>query len=192
MAKERDMLDNWRDLDTTFELCDRAVNRKKVTEIKRLLSSLDTGWYKFNASHKIYKNDAIKKLAKTESTFNSTKIENGLEVPEFEYNDIWRKIQFDIYGEKRDALQDLLDELEISDQNNSTNVITDVDQSASDILADINTINFAVQKLESQILEVNDGGMPVNLVTEYKETRHKGTTICNNNLVSHCFLLVTL
>ena len=53
MAKERDMLDNWRDLDTTFELCDRAVNRRKVTEIKRLLSSLDTGWYKFNASHKL-------------------------------------------------------------------------------------------------------------------------------------------
>ena len=182
MAKERDMLDNWRDLDTTFELCDRAVNRKKVTEIKRLLSSLDTGWYKFNASHKIYKNDTIKKLAKTESTFNSTKIENGLEIPEFEYNDIWRKIQFDIYGEKRDALQDLLDELEISDQNNATSVITDVDQSASDILADINTINFAVQKLESQILEVNDGGMPVNLVTEYKENIERLTTMINIDL----------
>ena len=105
-----------------------------------------------------------------------------MEIPEFEYNDIWRKIQFDIYGEKRDALQDLLDELEISDQNNATSVITDVDQSASDILADINTINFAVQKLESQILEVNDGGMPVNLVTEYKENIERLTTMINIDL----------
>ena len=47
MAKERDMLESWRDLDTTFELCDRAITRKKISEVKRLISSLDTGWYKF-------------------------------------------------------------------------------------------------------------------------------------------------
>ena len=151
MAKERDMLDSWRDLDTTFELCDRVIIRKKISEVKRLISSLDTGWYKSNGNFKIYRADVIKKLAKSESEFNNTKLENGIEVPEYEYNDSWRKKQFELFGEKRDALQDILDEINVDDQSKNDSVIVDVHQASLEVKNEIDSIDVAINRIDTEI-----------------------------------------
>ena len=88
MAKEKEMLDCWRDVETTLELCERAKSKKRSSEIKRLSDSLDTCWYKFNGNYQVYKADVIKKGVKTETIFNSTKLENAIEVPVYEYIDL--------------------------------------------------------------------------------------------------------
>ena len=90
MTKERDMLESVRDLETTIELCERAQIKKRPSEINRLLSSLDTIWYKFNSNYQIYKSETIKKSAKTLAVFNSTKLENAIEVWVYEHNDLFK------------------------------------------------------------------------------------------------------
>ena len=184
MAKERDMLESWRDLDTTFELCDRAITRKKISEVKRLISSLDTGWYKFNGNFKIYRADVIKKLAKSESEFNNTKLENGIEVPEYEYNDSWRKKQFELFGEKRDALQDILDEINVDDQSKNDSVIVDVHQASLEVKNEIDSIDVAINRIDTEINTVADGKMSAGLATEFKENMARLSSMINQDLKS--------
>ena len=181
MTKERDMLESVRDLETTIELVERAQIKKRPSEFNRLLSSLDTIWYKFNSNYQIYKSETIKKSAKTLAVFNSTKLENAIEVPVYEYNDLWRKVYFHRYGEVRDALQDIIDELEESQPKNLS-VNNDLEQAALDIKTEIDATDSAISKLESEIKGVPDGEMSTTMVVEYKENIARLTVSISQDL----------
>ena len=146
MTKEREMLDSFRDLETTLELCDRAKIKKRASEIKRLLSSLDSCWYKFNGNFQIYKADTLKKSAKTETVFNSSKLENAVEVPLYEFNDVWRKQQFEKYGAMRDELEEIDEGFEVQSQGVVTLVAGDLEQTALDIFTEVDVIDTAVTR----------------------------------------------
>ena len=72
------------------------------------------------------KTDTIKKTAKTESVFNSNKLENAIEIPIYEYNDCWRKIHFEKYGDVWDAPEEIIDELDVPSQGVNDSAVGDL------------------------------------------------------------------
>ena len=182
MTKEREMLDSFRDLETTLELCDRAKIKKRASEIKRLLSSLDSCWYKFNGNFQIYKADTLKKSAKTETVFNSSKLENAVEVPLYEFNDVWRKQQFEKYGAMRDELEEIDEGFEVQSQGVVTLVAGDLEQTALDIFTEVDVIDTAVTRLETEINGITDGKMSASMVTDYKENINRLSLMINQDL----------
>ena len=182
MAKEKEMLDCWRDVETTLELCERAKSKKRSSEIKRLSDSLDTCWYKFNGNYQVYKADVIKKGAKTETIFNSTKLDNAIEVPIYEYNDLWRKAKFERFADVRDALQEILDQTEISSPGNKSSLTCDLEQAALDVKNEVDSIEIAVNNIETEINGFDDGSMSASMISDYKENINRLLSMINQDL----------
>ena len=110
MAKQRDLLESWGNLESSMQMCSRALKKEKTKDFKRLLESLDLYWLKFNADFKIYKEEILVKNNKNEDFFNAVSVgENGEETYAYKYNDKWKEIEFGKYADMRESLQDHID-----------------------------------------------------------------------------------
>ena len=104
---DEEMLKSLRNFTTTVKLCKDAHSGNKLARFKGLLSSLQTSFTKFDEDFALYKDDIIKKVAKTETAFNAVTSEEGIETPAYENNDKWADEQE--FVETRDLLEEVLD-----------------------------------------------------------------------------------
>ena len=176
MAKQRDLLESWGNLESSMQMCSRALKKEKTKDFKRLLESLDLYWLKFNADFKIYKEEILVKNNKNEDFFNAVSVgENGEETYAYKYNDKWKEIEFGKYADMRESLQDHIDVLDstsvgdLSTQDNSLAISGNtVEQCVLDIKTEIDSIEEAVSALESDISDYADGSMNAILAAEHK------------------------
>ena len=89
----QEMLKSWKGFDTSVKLCRQANSAGKTARYKSLLETLQTTYYKFEEDYEFYKNDAIKKIFKTEDAFNANVDEDGVEVAACPNNDAWSDVQ---------------------------------------------------------------------------------------------------
>ena len=72
---DKEMLKSQRNFSTTVKLCKDAHAGNKKARFLGLLSSLQTTFFKFEEDFALYKDDIIKKVAKTETAFNEITVE---------------------------------------------------------------------------------------------------------------------
>ena len=188
MAKQRALLENWSNFETSVQMCQRALDKTKVKDYKRLLESLDSSWFRFNADFKLYKDEVINKTAKTDASFNAVvKNDRGEDVPAFEYNDQWKNKEFNKYADMRENIQDKLDEIEAASaadvKQNGTQVLTKgVEQSIVEIKNEISSIDSAVNSLHTEIHGYEDNKMNAATVVEHKANIARQFEIINEDL----------
>lgn len=188
MAKQRALLENWSNFETSVQMCQRALDKTKVKDYKRLLESLDSSWFRFNADFKLYKDEVINKTAKTDASFNAVvKNDRGEDVPAFEYNDQWKNKEFNKYADMRENIQDKLDEIEAASaadvKQNATQVLTKgVEQSIVEIKNEISSIDSAVNSLHTEIHGYEDNKMNAATVVEHKANIARQFKIINEDL----------
>ena len=164
---DKEMLKSHRNLSTTVKLCKDAHTGNKLARFKGLLDTLQTTFIKFDEDYALYKDDIIKKVAKTEIAFNEVAMEEGIETPSFEYNDKWAEEQFSKYVDTRDLLEDVLDAAQQSPVNEVKTVDTEltVDSAKAEFLA----LESSIGKLMTEIDSHHDEQMSASSVMGYKD-----------------------
>ena len=132
-----------------------TVKWSKLARFKGLLSSLHTTFTKFDENFALYKDDIIKKVAKTETAFNEVTSEEGIETPDYEYNDKWAEEQFTKFVETRDLLEDVLD---AANKPATEEKSVDAELAVDSVRAEFKSLESSVAKLESEIGSYQDGG----------------------------------
>ena len=89
-----------------------------------------------------------------------------------------------MFGEKRDALQDILDEINVDDQSKNDSVIVDVLQASLELKNEIDSIDVAINRIDTEINTVADGKMSAGLATEFKENMARLSSMINQDLKS--------
>ena len=187
MAKQRALLENWGNFKTAVQMCQRAIDKNKVKDFKRLLESLDASWNRLNADFEVYKEEVISKTAKSEVNFNST-VENdkGEVMPAYSYNDNWKDAEFNKYADIREVLQDKLDAIEAAgaadvEKVTSTELNKNAEQIVVEIKNEINTIDTAVNNMHTEIHGYIDGSMSSATVSEHKSNIDRFLKIVNED-----------
>ena len=83
------MLKSWGSFDTTIKLCLQAFKKENINRYERLLTTLESTYYKFDEDWRIFKEDSIKKCG-SEDAFNATTAaDEGVTKPNITHNDSW-------------------------------------------------------------------------------------------------------
>ena len=178
---DKEMLKSLRNFTTTIKLCKDAHTGNKIARFTGLLNSLQTTFTKFDEDFALYKDDIIKKVSRTESAFNEVISEDGVDVPAFEYNDLWAEEQFSKYVEARDLLETVLD----ADTQPASKEVKgmDTELAVDSLRAEFQSIETSVTKLTTEIEGCQDGQMSSCSVIGYKEIVSKLVSRIDVNLL---------
>ena len=166
---DKDMLRSWGSFDTTIKLCKQAHNKQNVKRYQTLLQTLESTYYKFDEDWRLFKDDTIKKVTKTEDAFNGTTENDGVTAPTVTNNDSWNDLQMERFIDTRELLQDVLDQQSVSGGSSSTDKRTlDAEFAVDDIKADIKSLEDSIAKLKVEIEDHDDQQMPVSTAMGYE------------------------
>ena len=166
---DKDMLRSWGSFDTTIKLCKQAHNKQNVKRYQTLLQTLESTFYKFDEDWRLFKDDAIKKVTKTEDAFNGTTDTDGVTAPTVQHNDSWNDLQMERFIDTRELLQDVLDQHAVSGGPSSSDTKTlDAEFAVDDIKADIKSLEDSIAKLRVEIEDHDDQHMPVSTAMGYE------------------------
>ena len=71
MAKQRALLENWGNLETSNQMCERTKKKNKAKDFSKLLGSHVSSWLRFHAHFKIYQEEVFIKSARSDDKFNA-------------------------------------------------------------------------------------------------------------------------
>ena len=109
-----------------------------MSRYKNLLQLVNENYFKLDKDWRIYKEDVITHVHKTEETFNEVSIEDDVEVPAVIINDKWADKQMDIFADMIDKLEEALSKEKSIEEDKEVEKI-DVDLLVVDIKAQFST-----------------------------------------------------
>ena len=165
---DKEMLKSWGSYDTTIKLCKHAHTKGNVRRYQGLLNTLQTTFYKFDEDWRLFKDDAIKKMFKTEDAFNAETVEEGVTTVACEHNDKWFEEQFERFTDTRDMLEDVLDQTNTAAVTHTEEKAKDVELAVDDIRAEFKSLQTSVARLKSEIESHDDQQMQVSEVMGYE------------------------
>ena len=166
---DKDMVRSWGSFDTTIKLCKQAHTKQNVKRYLALLQTLETTFYKFDEDWRIFKEDSIKKIFKTEEAFNGTTDTEGVTAPNVEHNDSWNDLQLERFIDTRELLQDVLDQHAVGGGATALDQRTlDAEFAVDDIKADLKSLQDSISKLKLEIEGHDDQQMPVSTAMGYE------------------------
>ena len=163
---ELDMTKSHRNFKSVVKLCEDAFTGNKVNKYAKMLTDLETNFFKFDESYAVYKAQTIKKTAKTEEVFNKESDSDGVKTPDFPYNDKWADKQFALYVATRDKLENVLE----ANPKASAAIVSDevdVNMVVEDIKATFNIIKANIVSLKDDISGLEDEETTPNIVGNY-------------------------
>jgi len=84
----------------------------------------------------------------------------------------------------RDELEDIDEGFEVQSQGVATLVTGDLEQTALEIFTELDIIDTALTRLETEITGISDGSMSALMVTDYKENINRLSLMINQDLKS--------
>ena len=113
---EKELKKNFGNFDTCVDLVESALSstKTKIKKLNELKNGLESLFYSFDETYRVYKADIIEKEAKTEDMFNE-KDEHG--APNFPHNDVWKKEQFTRYVDKGELIEEKIEAMEKADES---------------------------------------------------------------------------
>ena len=172
---EKEVSKSWGSFDTTVRLCDHALKKKNINRYKNLLETLDSAYYKFDEEWRLYKDDMLKRVCKSQDEFNSVETVDGQSTSAYRFNDTFLNEQFERYMQIRDSLYDSLDQLTLPAGDTATpgEPSIDVELAIEEIKGDMNSLDASIVKLREEIESYAISEMPVHVAKGFDSVIEK-------------------